>query len=783
VTLAVAAATFADAQQVTDGWTTVRSANFSLSGNARPDQLRSMAARLEEFRWSFSQLYPQVRLEKIRATQFVIFKDAAAYFDFLPRRPDGSTDLGVAGYFQAGEDVNYITLAAAANQIDPASTVVHEYFHSIVDAAFNRTTFPPWLNEGLAEYFETVRVVDNRRIVTGGQQPEHLRLLRRSALIPLSQFFSTSAADLKAMSPDSRRLYYAQAWAVVDALIRSGQLSLSSIDDTIAEFSPGDVPTDGLAASYEKLDRALVQNVRGTFPQPSSVEARSDVPASFVPEAAPVSAARASYLLGDLLLHTGELARSESFLRQALADNSSDPEVNGSLGVLLVRQEKPAEAKPFLQRAVAGGNRNFLIHFSLAYAALNDHMSDGSLTEIPREAADNIKGILRRAIELGPDFSESYRLSALIDFVRDENLDEAVALLQKGLSIKSSDTEMKLLLARILLRREDVGRARQIAEQVAATTSDAKRKAEADEIVKTVFDYSQAKSAAAVPAKLNITVSDQQGLVVLKRSWLTDEDVARIDRERENNNYNRIIIRPVTGEQQLVGRIEKISCAGGPIVFRARTVDGLVISLSSPDFAGIRMTVAKEGNNSFQIGCGVDLQSTTAVINYRPNAVAAAGRTAGQLTALSFVSDDFRLKSIEDMSAARLVAIDDDTLRRSGPRPVITPETIRQSIEASLRKPAKDEDRLVGNVERIECSASEVDFRVSSGGKSYTFARPIPGRIDMGWFTVASSQLRVACGSGPLISRAIFTFSRSSRFPAADGELRAVEFIPDGFIP
>jgi Tfp pilus assembly protein PilF len=761
-----------------DSWTSVRSKNFSIVGNASAAQLQSAAVRLEQFRWAFSHLYPQLKLNNDTRTRFIIFKDAASYFEFLPKRPDGSTDIGVAGYFQPAEDVNYITLAASDGQSDPYSTAVHEYFHSIAESNFERSQLPPWANEGLAEYFETVRVENGRNIIVGDQQTEHLRLLRRSALIPLAEFFAITTADLKLMTAERRRLYYAEAWAVVHALIQNESFSLDKLSDGVATWTSG----DGRTALYSKLEQEVVHDIRGVFPQSLPTVATENIPIFDTPTAQVVPAEKVSAMLGDLLLHTGEMARSETFLREALLAQKDDPDANGSLGSLLVREDKPVAAMPYLQKAVTAGNANPVVLFNFAYATLHDHMDGNAIAELPDDATQVVRSNLRRAIAAAPTFAESYRLLALVDFVRDEELDDAVALLQKGLAVKRDDPEMQLLLARILLRREDVGRAKQIAEQIASTTSDTKQKAEADEIVKAVYDYTQAK-AAAMPVRLNITVGERMGLVVLKRSWLTDDDVAAIERERDNNNYNRIIIRAISGEQQLVGHIESITCSGSSIAYRVRTADGVVISFNSPDFNGVKMTVAREGDNTFQIGCGANLAKQLAVINYRPATAVSAAKTLGQLTAISFVGDDFRLKTIDEMFAARLVAIDDDTLRRSGPRPVITAESIRRSIEQNLRRPEKNEERVTGTIEKIECSSTEVDFKVLSGGKSYKFARGVPGRVDMGWFTVASSQLPVTCGSGPLASNAILTFSRTSNFAGVDGELKSIEFVPDGFRP
>ena len=776
---AFAFASHAAAAQPADSWNSVRSKNFSIVGSTTVANLQAAAARLEQFRWAFSRLYPQFNLDNDQRTKIVIFKDAASYFEFLPKRLDGSTDVGVAGYFQPGEDVDYITLAIPADQIDPLSTAVHEYFHSLLESNFDRSQLPPWANEGLAEYFETVHVENGRNIVVGAQQIEHLRMLRRSAFIPLAEFFAITAADLKAMSPERRRLYYAEAWAVVHTMVQNGQLSMDKLADDLAHWNES---ADELSQERARLQQDLNRNVRGAFPQPRSVVASDAMPVPDLPQPRALSAAQVSMTLGDLLLHTGDSARGDLFLRQAVAADHDDPNANGSLGVLLMREDRTAEAKPFLQKAVATGNVNPVVLFYHAYALLHEYMKGSSIEELTDDAAQVIRISLRRAIETGPTFTESYRLLALVDFVRDEQLDDAVALLQKGLTIKRDDPEMQLLLARILLRREDVGRAKQIAEQIASTTSDKKRKAEADEIVKAVYDYNAAKTASAVPVRLNITVGDRQGLVILKRSWLNDDDIAKIERERENNNYNRIIIRPVTGEQSVVGRIEKIACSGALITYRVRTSD-TTINLTSPDFNGIRMTVAREGERTFQVGCGADISKELAVVNYRPRAAINAAKTEGELTAISFVADDFRLKSIVEMNAARLVAIDDDTLRRSGEKPSITPTSIRRSIEQYLRKAARDEARVLGTIRLIECSTTEIDFHVQTGDKILTFAHGVPGTVEMGWFTVASSQLPVACGSGPLAANAIFTFTRSTRFANVDGELKSIEFVPDKFEP
>ena len=340
------------------------------------------------------------------------------------------------------------------------------------------------------------------------------------------------------------------------------------------------------------------------------------------------------------------------------------------------------------------------------------------------------------------------------------------------------------MLAKILFRREDVGRAREIAERISAGSTDPKLKAEAANILNAVVEYMQISSASARPMRMNITFGERHDLVILKRSWLTQSDVARIDQERVNNNFNRIILRPVAGEQQFVGRIEKIECSGQTIIYRIRPNGGAVLTLTSAEFSSVRMTVAKEGENTFQIGCDISLSNELAVMNYVP-ALVAAGNTlpAGVLTAISFVPDTFRLKTIGEMNAARPVAIDDDTARRSGPRVEVSKETIYRSISQSLRKLQKDEQRVLGSVEKIECSTDGFIFTVSSGDRSFRLSQQIGSPPEVRWFTVASSQLPLACGSGPLASPTLVTFVPPAQQGAFSGVIRAIEFVPDGFVP
>ena len=158
-----------------DTWTSVRTKNFFLLGNASEKEIRQVATRLEQFRYVFSQLFPKVNMTSIVPTTVVVFKNDSSYTPFKPLY--NGKPANVAGYFQSGEDVNYITLTSEKREENPYAVIFHEYSHLIVN---NNLGDPPvWFNEGLAEYYSTFDVSDgDKKITLGTPIANHVYLLR-----------------------------------------------------------------------------------------------------------------------------------------------------------------------------------------------------------------------------------------------------------------------------------------------------------------------------------------------------------------------------------------------------------------------------------------------------------------------------------------------------------------------------------------------------------------------------------------------------------------------------
>ena len=108
---------------------------------------------------------------------------------------------------------------------------------------------PPWLGEGLAEYYETLEVLEDKRISLGTPPSGHLRLLRQGELIPLKTFLATDNSSLHQGSDDSRTLFYTQAWALTHYLLHGKNKGVNHLDELLSSLKKVDAP----AKVFEKI--------------------------------------------------------------------------------------------------------------------------------------------------------------------------------------------------------------------------------------------------------------------------------------------------------------------------------------------------------------------------------------------------------------------------------------------------------------------------------------------------------------------------------------------------
>lgn len=794
-----------------DEWISVRSKNFHLVGNATEKDIRQVATKLEQFRETFRVLFPGMKVTSPIPSTVIVFKNNSSYRPYKPKLADGKPDDGIAGYFQSGEDVNYITLSterqSGEHEEDRYGTIFHEYVHFMLDTSFGKTAIPTWLNEGLAEYYQTFQIVNDQQVTVGYTQEGHLRLLSQSKLIPLKQFFEVSNYSLHATGGHSRSIFYAQAWALIHYFMQGNQgANLKGLSRFITLVARDVEPEAAFKQAFNSDYAAMEKELRKYIEDNKYTATRHNLPQKLVFDSqmtvTPLSEAMTNAYLGDLLLHTRELPAAETHLQKALTLDANLSMAHTSLGLVKLRQRNFAEAKKHLERAIADDQRNHFAHYNFAVLLSRESVDEfGFVQNFPPEALKRMRESLLKAIEINPQFAESYRMLGFVSLVSGENLDEALKIVNKGLAIQPGNPDYLLLTAKIMMRQEKFDQARAIAEKVSKATDKQEVRAEADDLLKSISQIAEAKAAyekriaearAAVTSSngISVQVVDQKPLIFLKRKDLSDAEVAQIEKDRENQNLNRLleVIKP--GEQRVVGRIEKIECARGIVRFRIKT-ENAALTLSATDFQSLHMSIFKEGTQNFEIGCRADLSSELIVATYRPPQKAVPG-VNGELVSLAFMPADFRMMTEKELAESRQIIIE------GGPPTDLTKnaetaakeqadfeqkrrEAMLRQLQLAVRQPLAGETRVMGTVDKIECSGNTMSANISTASGPLKFRIAAPKDLVINIYTPDADGLEFGCGVSIPGLRAVITY-----VPAADnnkyaGDLKAIEFVPPAF--
>ena len=741
-------------------WLRVETTNFEVVGDATETEITGVAQRLERFREAMSKVIA-VRPNAVK-TRVVVFKDDLSFRPFKPKKPDGTPDDLVAGLFQPGEDVNYIAIPAGGSDL---STIYHEYTHDVLNASYGRTAIPAWLNEGLAEYFQTFRIVDVRRAEIGSAPRSHLNLLTRGPLIPWGEFFAVDSYSLQEKGQHSRTLFYAQAWALIRHLIDSTPAGSGLDPKEIQERANG---IDRI--KLESDIRAVI--VAAAAPRGVSISGSS----SHLFTAVPITEARANAYLGDLLYHLKEYPLAERYLKLALAVEPKMPAANATIGMVKLRQRKFPEAKRYLEAATAGDAENFLVHFYYAYLLTRENMNEaGLVTNFPIETAKRIRESLRRSILLNDRFAESYRLLAFTSLITNVELEEALAGLRKAELLRPGDPEIALMIPQVLLRQENSEEAWKAADRVFRTVSDARTKKQAQELMAAANQLGAARSPSS-----KVTVVGRREPIIYQRKDLTDAQFEKLERDRVVNNVNTLIERPRKGERQAVGTLGRVACVDDRIVYSFNTAEGKELKLTGRRFDDLRLKVLIEGTRSFAFRCDARVTDELATIIYRPSA-----GTGGELLTIAFVPKYFELRTPEEVANAPQVIVqggpatrlDENektaTAEREEMERVMRATQI-SDVEDRLRPAGPGERRVLATPEKLECSAGKMKLTANAEVGLEVFHAPIAGGFEAVSFNSETGIIEVGCRAQLPSLPAVITYRQNGN----DRELVAVEFVP-----
>jgi Tfp pilus assembly protein PilF len=450
-------------------WLSVKSQHFTLIGNADERTIRQVGLRLEQFRAAVARLLDEDQRRAALPVTVIVFKNDFSYRPFKPLYQ--GQPAPVAGYFQASDDAAYITLAADGRRPDPYAVIFHEYVHLLMSGA--PRPLPTCLSEGIAEYYSSFELGGgDRRISLGRAIESHVRLLREQPLLPLATLFAVDQASPFYNEGDKKNLFYAEAWALVHYLMLGNegkrQAQLRQFINALAAGQPLEQSfLRAFQTDYAGLERELRDYLQRKFHPAQQVMLAEKIVFDATMQTAVISEAEVQGHLGALLCRIERAEEGEAMLQGALALDARSATAHMALGMRRVRQERFREAAPHFQQAAAAAPQNHLAHYYHAYALQQAQADEFRyIAEFPDETVRTMRAALTKARALAPEFAPTYRLLAFINLVRNENLDEAVALLARALELAPQRAEFVYTLAQVHMRRQDYVAARRAAERV-----------------------------------------------------------------------------------------------------------------------------------------------------------------------------------------------------------------------------------------------------------------------------------------------------------------------------
>ena len=605
-----------------DKWVRVQSSNFVLVGNASERDIRKVATQLEQFRLAFSKIFTRLKVNSSVPTVVIVFKNNGSFRPYKPLYNGKPMEL--AGFFQSGQDVNYIALTSEFRESFPFATVFHEYVHFLTDDFTSQ--LPVWVAEGLAEYYSTFEMSDgDRKIWLGKAIPNHILLLRQERLLPLSVLL-TATHDSPYYNEKSRQgVFYAESWALIHYLMIDSQekhrpqfvkyLSLMASGKNEEESFRQAFQQD--YAAMEKELKAYIQRNSYTV-EIATLSGRLETEGSM--ESSPLAEPEAQAYLGDFLLHYQRLPEAETLLKAVLETNPNSAAAHASMGLLCMRDKRLPEARKHLERAVALDSRNYLVHYHYAeMLSRGDSEENVWRLQADRETVGLIRSELKKAIEQAPQFLESYRLLAYVSTETGEDLEEALSLLQKAQKLFPGKEEIALSMAEIYLRQNDLASARPLLEAIARKGGESRFQGRARNLLEQMDQFAGREVLFRSARPQREEESDE------RQEKDTSEDSApgpprlvRKSKEQDRGPESMMPGNPArTQGQKVVGTLTSIECSPRGLTFLVKSQNRTLRFFSDNPEEVLLFSKDMENLGTIEVKCGPYAAANTVLVTYR----------------------------------------------------------------------------------------------------------------------------------------------------------------------
>ncbi len=359
----------------------MQSPNFEAYSSAGERDTRDTLRYFERVRDFFLQVNKSAPQKSV-PVRIVVFGSEKEY---APYRPN---EFATAYYF-GGSGRDYIVIGRSGEQT--AQLAVHEYVHLVARHA--GLNFPPWLNEGIAELYSTLRMQGDK-VLVGELIPGRIQALSRERWVPLATILSAGPDSPYYSEKDKAGSLYNEGWALAHMLQLSPQYF-----SKYSEFANALVNGLDSAAAFEKVYGKTVSAVEkdlrdytsgfqfyGSLFPVKLVNAKESFPIS------PAGMFDVRLALADLANRPGKDAEARKAFEDLAREDPKRPEPWAGLGNLEWRRNRIAEAVEAFGKAYELGERSpdFLWDFGRLTEGVRPEAAVGAFTDLLKQEPERL---------------------------------------------------------------------------------------------------------------------------------------------------------------------------------------------------------------------------------------------------------------------------------------------------------------------------------------------------------------------------------------------------------
>ncbi len=323
------------------------SSNFEMYTTGGERSARDTLRYFEQVHSFFAQTMPHT-VEKAPQVRIVAFNSQKEY------EPYRINEFAVA-YYQSSGDHDYIVMSHTGAETFP--TAVHEYVHLVV--RHSNLHLPPWLNEGIAELYSTLRPMGDK-ILVGVLVPGRHQALLQEKWVPLETIMGAGHDSPYYNEKSKAGSLYNEGWALTHMLALSPEYhaKFSQLLRSISDGTPSAVALEqAYGKPLNKIETDLLGYLRGGRFQGVLIPAKLEQSGDHL-TAEPADEFNVKLLLAEINDRPSKEDATRKALEDLIAGNPKRPEAYVDLAYLDWRQKRSSEARENFGEAFDLGSRN-----------------------------------------------------------------------------------------------------------------------------------------------------------------------------------------------------------------------------------------------------------------------------------------------------------------------------------------------------------------------------------------------------------------------------------------